>query len=210
MTALGLRLRDSGEVEEFVDLDRLTPRARALAQTWAQTALRTRGPVVLRSHAPQGEIPGYDPLWHGDPGERHSLTFWSWADYPDQSALDPHDYIESEARKLPVGYAVEGLGPVRTVPAYPAEDDEWLTSGRVLEVARLRGRAMHPSTWRSYVARGEAPPPGRHVGRTPQWRRAQIETWLQGGERRRATGDAPDDVPRLPSADPYSDRRPLS
>lgn len=52
-------------------------------------------------------------------------------------------------------------------------DDDRLT---VAEVAEHLGIA--PSTFRSYVARDQAPKPdGHHDARTPWWRRATIERW---------------------------------
>lgn len=35
------------------------------------------------------------------------------------------------------------------------------------------------STWRAYVARGQAPPPKRTVGRTPVWQRQTRLSWLE-------------------------------
>ncbi|WP_139738376.1 helix-turn-helix transcriptional regulator [Actinomyces wuliandei] len=33
------------------------------------------------------------------------------------------------------------------------------------------------STWRAYAARGQAPAPVRHVGRTPLWDPDQVRAW---------------------------------
>lgn len=43
------------------------------------------------------------------------------------------------------------------------------------EVAALLG--IKASTWRSYVAREQAPKPAGSVGRTPLWLRADVEGW---------------------------------
>lgn len=44
------------------------------------------------------------------------------------------------------------------------------------EAAELAGIA--PSTWRAYVARGQAPAPRRHVGSTPQWDYDLVQRWV--------------------------------
>jgi hypothetical protein len=36
-----------------------------------------------------------------------------------------------------------------------------------------------PSTWRSYVARGWAPPPDGHLGATPWWAPATVQRWRE-------------------------------
>lgn len=54
----------------------------------------------------------------------------------------------------------------------PAE--EFLTSA---DISSLAGIAQ--STWSAYVARGQAPEPDHHAGRTPLWSRRVIELWLR-------------------------------
>lgn len=53
-------------------------------------------------------------------------------------------------------------------------DGDFLTSA---EVSALAGVA--PSTWSSYVARGQAPEPDHHAGKTPLWSRKVVELWLR-------------------------------
>jgi hypothetical protein len=53
-----------------------------------------------------------------------------------------------------------------------------LTTQQVLDLLRQRGRAITAATWRSYVARGQAPAPATHVGRTPLWSIDDIDRWL--------------------------------
>lgn len=43
------------------------------------------------------------------------------------------------------------------------------------EAAEIAG--VTPGTWSAYVARGQAPAPARHIGRTPLWSRAQVTAW---------------------------------
>lgn len=45
------------------------------------------------------------------------------------------------------------------------------------QAAALAG--VKPQTWSGYVARGQAPAPRRHVGRTPLWDAAEVRAWLE-------------------------------
>ena len=58
-----------------------------------------------------------------------------------------------------------------------AEVEDLLTRSEVIALLRGRGRAIVASTWSSYVAREQAPPPVKHVGRTPLWKRGEVEQW---------------------------------
>ncbi len=55
------------------------------------------------------------------------------------------------------------------------------------EAAELAG--VQPKTWSSYVARGQAPKPARHVGRTPLWSAKEVTDWISSrpGQGSRAT-----------------------
>lgn len=46
--------------------------------------------------------------------------------------------------------------------------EEW-TTDQVLAWLAEQGRTITPATWYSYVSRGQAPAPVRHIGRTPVW-----------------------------------------
>lgn len=43
------------------------------------------------------------------------------------------------------------------------------------EAAEIAG--VKPNTFSGYVARGQAPGPVRHIGRTPLWDAAKVEKW---------------------------------
>lgn len=46
-------------------------------------------------------------------------------------------------------------------------------------VAQAADRAgISASTWRSYVARGQAPQPAERIGRTPLWGREEVDAWV--------------------------------
>lgn len=57
--------------------------------------------------------------------------------------------------------------------------DELLTLDAVLERIKDRsGRVIGASTWRSYVAREQAPGPVRRVGRLPFFSPDDIDAWI--------------------------------
>jgi predicted DNA-binding transcriptional regulator AlpA len=59
--------------------------------------------------------------------------------------------------------------------------DAELTLSEVLTLIEAStGKAIASSTWRSYVARGQAPKPARHLSRTPLYSREDIEAWIAG------------------------------
>lgn len=52
-----------------------------------------------------------------------------------------------------------------------------LTVTEVLALLVEQGRTITASTWRAYVARGQAPAPAVHISRTPLWDRAEVIAW---------------------------------
>lgn len=169
------------DTESVIDLDRLTPLARSLAEALAERPLRTRGTVTLESTRTLGDLYADDEAmgWHVDPAEiarswtaeqlaeRHRTHYDSWARYPADSTVDPHEYLEREARKLPIGYA-----PIGGVA------DDLLALPQVLALLKRAGHPMAPTTWRSYQSRGQAPAPGRYVYDRPLWSRGDIDAWI--------------------------------
>lgn len=65
---------------------------------------------------------------------------------------------------------------------------EW-TVADVVAYLGERGAAISPATWRSYVARGHAPGPTRHLDRrTPVWDPAVVRAWQDARPGRGAPG----------------------
>lgn len=56
------------------------------------------------------------------------------------------------------------------------------------DAAKIAGVA--PDTFSGYVARGQAPGPVRHVGRTPLWDEAKVQAWADARPGRGARGTA--------------------
>lgn len=187
MTTVELRMRDRSDHIDTVDLDTLSPRARALAEAWHMHALHNRGVVILR----QTSGTRADLIRPDDRG-RYALMYdlsvpdsvvWSsWSAYPADSTMLPARYLEQQARRLPAGYAPVAAGKDQPVPSAAASlaDDEWLTLDEVLHELRMAGRTVAKATWRAYTARGQAPEAGRRIGATPQWRRQDVAAYLAG------------------------------
>lgn len=56
---------------------------------------------------------------------------------------------------------------------------------------------VHPNTWSAYVSRGQAPPPTRHIGRTPLWAVEEVDQWVKSRPRKR--GPKTRDIPADPN-----------
>lgn len=99
-----------------------------------------------------------------------------WASYPDNSLMPPVEYLEREARKISSDWHILGYRPDTPVASVEAgAADRRMTLAMVLTYLRERGRPVADSTWRSYVARDQAPRPVNRVERTPLWDQADID-----------------------------------
>lgn len=189
MNTVTLELRDGGAVREPIDLDRLTPRARALAEVIASTPLQTRPAVILESTRTIREMGGTDDdaIWYGaDAMDAPHRVIWEhWARYPQTSPVDPHDYLEGEARKLPLGYYPVGRAKDQRVPSADAarDDTDLITRAQIAEVLRELGRPISLATLANYKSRPPAgwPQPVKYIGRTPLWSRSAIEQYARTG-----------------------------
>lgn len=157
-----------------VDLDRLSPRARALAEAVAASPLSTANEVWVESDAPLRELREDWADWYSpERAEEGERRLWSaWDRYRATDPTDPHDWLERQAAKIPDGWHILGASPRQPVPTQE-RGEEW-TSGQVLNYLSAQGAPIAASTWRANVARGGAPQPVRKVGRTPLWDSAEI------------------------------------
>lgn len=57
------------------------------------------------------------------------------------------------------------------------------TSEDVVAWLAEQGRPITARSWRSYVARGQAPAPEEYVGRTPTWAPEQVMQWHERSKR---------------------------
>lgn len=167
-----------------IDLDRLTARARALAELWADAPLGCRTHVILESARTMREMGG-DPeeaaLWGWNLDRPWRMPWDSWSDYPPHSTLDPHDYLESQVQRMPMGYYPASRGRGSRAPSADAArgDADLLTRGQVLALLSGLGRPISAATMDNYRSRPPAgwPQPAQYVSRTPLWDRAAIERY---------------------------------
>jgi hypothetical protein len=160
-----------------IDLNRLTPTARALAQAIADHPSRAAVDIWVEADRPiRDTLPDWAHWYTETEAARPERRPWrGWSTVP-LGGGDPHQRLEAEAEKIPPGWHVLGASPKR--PLVGAGPQRELTMRQVLELLRQRGRPITAATWRSYVARGQAPPPARHVERTPLWSVDDIDRWL--------------------------------
>jgi hypothetical protein len=176
-----LQLRSDSNLRDPVDLDELSPRARVLAEAVDQSDLSTRGEIWMEHSQPIRDREPNWRLWYTEEqaAQPERRPWRGWAAYLPHSSMSPVEYLEREARKIPPDWHVVGRSldtPVSSLDAGAA--DQGMTRDMVLRYLRDAGRNIGPSTWSSYVARGQAPKPARHVQRTPLWERADIDAWL--------------------------------
>lgn len=169
---------------EDIDLDQLTPRARTLAEAISQSPLKSPSDIWMEHNQP---IKQHFPDWHQwFTPEQAALPdrrpWHGWSGFPADSPEPAVDWLERQARAIPVDWHVLGYRPHTPVPSLAAgAADRYLTRSDVVEYLRGHGRDIGtPSTWSGYVTRGDAPPPDRRVGRTPQWRVETIDAYLDG------------------------------
>lgn len=190
MSTITLELHAGREcVRSVVDLDRLTPRARALAQAWHSRRIPGVGPVVIESTRTRREIdPDVSPIWHTDAElDAPDRVVWcSWSHYPDCSAMDPHEYIERQAHRLPVGYVVVSAHRGDRVPSVQdaMRDAHLITKAQLVGVLRDAGRPVTAAALDNYRSAKRAPAgwpqPAVYLERTPLWDLAEVEAYLRG------------------------------
>ncbi len=73
----------------------------------------------------------------------------------------------------------------KTADQLPAD---WWTTADVLVFLESVGTPISDATWRSYVARGQAPSPDRNFGRAPVWLPATVREWHAARPRRGSAG----------------------
>lgn len=171
---------------EDVDLDQLTPRARALAEAIADCPGARPLDIWMEHARPIREaLPDWEQWYTEEEASRPERRRWrGWAPFRADSPMTAVAWLEREARKMPPDWHPYGARRDQPVPSREAgAADRYLTRDQVMEYMRDRGRDISVSTWDSYRARKPvplAPPPDRYVSRTPQWLEATIDRWLSG------------------------------
>jgi hypothetical protein len=187
-TVIQLEMHSDSDHMSEIDLDRLSPRARALAQAWHARMLPCRGAVVIQSARTIREMdPDADPTWYTPEqlDAPHRVVWTSWSYYPQNSTMDPHDYLEQQAQRLPVGYVVVGPHRADRVPSVQEAmgDAHLITRAQLLEELRRLGRPIAAATLDLYrsprFAPAGFPQPVQFVGRTPLWDLRHAEEYVR-------------------------------
>ncbi len=161
-----------------IDPDRLTETARNLAEAIADTPSRSPVDIWMEADHPiRDTMDGWEVWYTAEESALPERRPWrGWSTEPLGLAEDPHARLEYEARKIPPGWHVYGAHPQRpNITRGPVREGD---SAFTLAYLASRGRVIGAATWRSYVARGQAPAPTRRVGRTPLWSMDDIDQWL--------------------------------
>jgi hypothetical protein len=175
---------------DTIDLDELTPRARALAEAVAQLPGGRKGAgEILCEHTSKtrADMTPNASVWltPEQMTEPARQTWAAWDKYPADSPTSAAEYLERQARKIPHDWRIVcavWFGGSTQIPVESSEGsatDQYLTRDQALAYMRERGRDISVSTWSAYVARKQAPPPDRRIGRTPLWRPETLDAFLK-------------------------------
>ncbi|MFI9463742.1 hypothetical protein [Streptomyces xiamenensis] len=175
MTTVTIHLREGG-APDTVNLDDLTPRARALAEALAQGSLD----IWVESEAPlRDRVPDWEQWYTPERAEQPERRPWrGWARYPADSTVTPVEHLEYEATKIPPDWRVIGSSPFQPVPSFAAAAaDAHLDRRDVPRYLSSRGAPMDPAGWDTLRGTGHLPEPDRYVAGRPQWRPASLDAY---------------------------------
>lgn len=170
---------------EEIDLDTLTPKARALAEAIAG---RTLGRIHLLSVRPMRDMyrPG-DAEWaYGADSPKLDRPmrdgFESWAHRPATGGFDLRQMLEYEARKFPGWYPVaEDWTDLPSSQA--AREDDGITVDHALEIIRTvaPGARVDKDRWMRKAAKGDGgyPRPVCHNGYRSLWSERDVRAFAE-------------------------------
>lgn len=184
MQLLTVRVRERRGVEE-VDIDTLTPKARALAEAiHASTGHQPLG-VLIDTGRTLGDSPRHAYVHGTGPeadeiGRRPDLRFQTNLELvPRRSDTPVDEWLEYNARHAmpydawPIAGAVSRVEALKTrVPsADAAREDRCLTRDQARSLLAEHGIAIGPDFWIVLQKSGNLPPPRHHAlgGRMPLW-----------------------------------------
>ncbi|MFF9559322.1 hypothetical protein ACF1DY_26325 [Streptomyces albus] len=175
---------------EQVELDDLTPKARAFAEAiadcpgaaplrilWASGRKRKDGQNFRLRYGtgPDADAKGEEP---------EVAVCGNWSPLPADSLMTAVEWLEREVRTMPVDaypLAAAPLGGPRgqTVPtAAAAAQDRYLVRENVLDYLRNKGHPLDVTAWDTLTGTGHLPEPDRYVCRQPQWKPETIDAFL--------------------------------
>ncbi|MEU9470461.1 hypothetical protein AB0D78_28355 [Streptomyces avermitilis] len=176
------RVRYMAAFSETVELDDLTPRARALAEAIHACPGHQPLDIVLRTGRLKGDSPNFTYIW-GDnaakAAEPEQVTVRNWSVMRADSPMSAVEWLEREARTIPL--SAYPVGPVGGEPVPSMEagaGDQYLTRDSILDYMRNRGYPMDVKAWDTLRGTGHLPEPGRYVCGRPQWKPEAIDAYV--------------------------------
>ena len=169
---------------EDLDLDQLTPRARALAE-------------ALHDSMQPGTHPVLEVLCESDQTVRESMSAEQWAVYGNPAADDEKltttvryqfpkstdvrttvQWLEEQARGMPLDSYPIGIRHRPRVPSWEAgRDDRHLGRSQALAYLREHGAALSDAAWDT-LRPTPVLEPDRYVGTQPQWRPETLDAFI--------------------------------
>lgn len=193
MTIVKLALRSGSPLAE-VDLDTLTPKARALAEAIHASPGHQPLGVLCDTGRTKGEGRNHAYL-HGvgpeadEIGKQSDLRFMGNLEPLREDAVTtPEEWLEYNARQMPVDAwpiagAVSRMEPRtdRVPSADAARTDRCLTRDQALEYMRNAGQPIGPVGWSLLWSAGHLPAPRHHAlgGRMPLWHIDDLDAYLK-------------------------------
>lgn len=183
----GDRVTSTPAPHDEVELDELSPRARALAKAVSHCPGAVAGTIRLRATQRIRDVqPHWEQYFTPEQAEQPLTMDWArWDTYPADSSLPPAEWLERQAAKIPPGWRIVGAtqSSLGGEPLVQVDDSSTLmTAEQVVAYIAPHGKHMTAASWRSksHPSKRLAPAPADRVGRTPLWEQADVDAWLAG------------------------------
>ncbi|WP_331723415.1 hypothetical protein [Streptomyces atratus] len=175
-------LRHVPAFSEDVDLDDLTPKARAFAEAIHACPGHQPLDIRLRTGRLEGDSPNFAIRYGDDPvraAEPEEVSVRNWSPLRADSPMSAAEWLEREIRTIPAdAYPVGPIdgGPVPSMEAGAA--DRVLVRENILSYLRNHGCPMAVTEWDTLRGTGHLPEPDRYVCGRPQWRVETVDAYI--------------------------------